>query len=95
METPEMRIVQPGEPAAENKQPTIEEIRKEFAEMLEKPIDAGEIEEAKTQLLVCDIQIAQLDQAIAALEAQIATNKAERAKSELAKAIIARRLANK
>lgn len=96
--TPDMKIVGgPGQEAApaEKKQPTMEELREEFAKMLEEPIVPEELEKAKVQVLLCDIQIAQLKQAVAGLEAQIADNEAEIAKHELAKAIIARRLANK
>lgn len=96
--TPEMKIVGgPGQEAApaEEKQPTMEELREEFAKMLEEPIGPEENKKARIQSLLCDIQIAQLQQAVAALEAQIAANRAEIAKHELAKAIIARRLANK
>lgn len=101
MATPEMKIVQPGETAEpageqqEQKQPTMEEIRAEFMKTLETPIGPDEHKQAQIQVLLCDIQIAELEQAIAGLEAQIAANKAEIAKHKFAQAIIQRRLANK
>lgn len=97
METQEMKIVQPGEGAAatEEKQPTMEELREEFLKTLETPIGPEDHKQAQVQVLLCDIQIAQIQQAIAGLEAQVAANKAEIAKHELAKAIINRRFANK
>lgn len=86
----------PAEGAAETpKQPTFEEVQKEFLETLRKPLDPADVKEAKVQALLCDVQIAELHQAIAGLEARIAANRAEIAKCEMAKAIINRRLANK
>lgn len=75
-------------------QPSIEQIREEFMKMLETPIEDGEKQKASEQLLLCDIQIAELEQAVAGLKSQIAANEAEIAKHHLAKAIITRRLAN-
>lgn len=83
------------EPTGEQeKQPTMEELREEFMKTLGEPIEPAEREEARTQILMCDIHTAQLRQALAGLEAQIANIKAEIAKNDLARAIINRRLAN-
>lgn len=81
-------------PDGEKKEPTADELREEFVKMLEEPIADDEVEQASTQLLLCDIQIAQLEQVVAGLKAQIADQEAEIAKHRLAKAIITRRLAN-
>lgn len=81
-------------PEKEKNTPSIEEIREEFLKMLATPIDSEEKPKAAEQILLCDIQIAELEQAVAGLKAQIAANEAEIAKHNLAKAIIARRLTN-
>ena len=71
-----------------------EEMKKEFCEMLKRPLDEKDVPDARLQLLQCDLKIAELKGVIAALRAQIAANEGEICHVELAKAIINRRLAN-
>lgn len=82
-------------PAKGERKPTDEELREEFRRTLETPLDEKDVDAAAKESLACDIRIAELDLASARLRSQIAANEAEAAQCRIAKAIIARRMANK
>lgn len=85
---------QPAEQPAETRELTDEERQKAIQENLATPIPENEVAAARTDALVSDVCIAQLELANAQLRASLAANDAEIARHRLAKAIILRRLAN-